>query len=797
MNINKTFIAFLVPIELFTLALIIIPFVQYNNLNVWDMPGHYSMVWYIRDYLLPHPLGWNPFFYGGFPQGQFYPFMFHYLAALLGLLVGSVMGLKVILSLSILITPASFYYFARKINFTSFESGLIMLLMWILMFIPYQHLGGNFYSTFLTGLVTGMFTLPFFFFYLGKLSESLDTGRYVFPSILLAFIILCHVFTATVAVIALVSFFLAKPGNLKKLFFVAKHISLSLLLTAFWVIPLLCKFSYVSITKISSFNINLLGLQTFFVVFITLFFMLAKNRGDIKPVLYLILTLTLISCFGYYLPINFHYGRLIVFVLLLMPVCVIQIFRVKASPIRLMIATPILTVMTLLVLLGLISISLNLSYPRGLGDMSINPGGVDDIDIDFGKVYGRILAVSSPDTVPHIHAVYNLVPINTKNCVLRGVFRESSLHERYVSRIHLNFDPYTFVWRDYNETINKNRAEIVPYQLNVFNINYIFTSKKLNWSNGVLDSEQIEVLEYTSKVTGEEKLIDLLIPKPWEVDGGVLKLLDSTENTSRIIVWYMNSSTKKETLKVLKRSEDLDYIKFEIKANETASVLLSSDFKYWRAYVDGVEVKIYVHPSYLMFYGGGIIELKYEESMLSTLNATTYKSMDVGYKNQTFALYTIGNSQLIEVLNYTPGRIDRGWSESVWGWFNSENVSKVMVYSETPLPDFIGVGNETVEIIERSETWEYIKFMVNSKKPVPVLIKISEFPNWRAYVGGREARIYRASPHMMLIYACGMVELRYGPVLWDYLGMLMSLLALGWLCFLVSKGIKKKKRFAG
>lgn len=796
MNINKTFIVFLIPIELFTVVRIIIPFLKYNNLNVWDMIGHYSLVWYIQDFLFPRVVGWNPFFYAGYPQGQFYPLLFHYLAAIFGFLFGSELGFKMVLSLSILLAPVSFYYFVRKFEFSSIESSLTMLLMWIFLFIPEQHLGGNFFSTFHTGMVTSMFAIPLFFFYLGKLNESFKTGRYVVPSILLGLIILSHIFTAVISIIALVSFFLAGSKSGKNLIFVFKHVSLSFLLTAFWIIPFLSKFDYISIIKISTLNTNLLCLQIFFVIFIAIFFMLVKRVVNIKPVLYMIFILTVMSCFRHYIPLNFHYDRLLIFILLLMPICVIQMFRVKVTPIGLMIATPILTVMTVLILLGLIPIFPDL-YPGDPEDVSINPEGVDDMDINFERVDGRVLTVSLLDTVPHIHTAYNLVPINTKNCVLRGVFKESSLHERYVSQIHLNFDPYTFVWRDYNETINKNRAEIVPHQLNVFNINYIFTSKKLNWSNGVLDSEQIEVLEYTSKVTGEEKLINLVIPKPWEVDGGVLKLLDSTENTSRIIVCYMNSSTEKETLKILKRSEDLDYIKFEIKANETAIVLLSSDFKYWRAYVDGVEVKIYVHPSYLMFYGGGTIELKYEESMLSTLNATTYKSIDVGYKNQTFALYKTGNSQLIEALNYTPRRIDRDWSESVWGWFNSENVSKVMVYSETPLPDFIGVGNETVEIIERSETWEYIKFMVNSEKPVPVLIKISEFPNWRAYVEGREARIYRASPHMMLIYASGMVELKYGPTLWDHLGMFMSLLALGWLCFVVSKGIKKKKQFAG
>ncbi|MEA3254635.1 MAG: 6-pyruvoyl-tetrahydropterin synthase-related protein [Candidatus Altiarchaeota archaeon] len=793
MDINKKFIVFLVPIELFTLIKIILPFLRYNNLNVWDMIGHYSLAWYIQDFLFPRAIGWNPFFYAGYPQGQFYPFLFHYLAAIAGFIFGSELGFKIVLSISILLAPIAFYYFARKFGFSTTESSFTMLIMWILLFFPREHIGGNFFSTFHNGMLTNMFAIPLLFFYLGKLNESFKTGRYVTSSILFGLITLTHIFTAVISVIAIASFLLAKPKSARNLIFVFKHVTLSSLLTAFWIIPFLSTSNYSYVMKILGSDGISIFLYASFVVFITIFFIFSREVGEIKPILYLLIILTLAMLFRQHIPVNIHYYRLSMFILLLMPICVVQIFRVKITPVKIITATPVLMVMVSLILVSLTPMFPGFLYPDKSEDLGINPGGVDDIDINFERVDGRVLVISLFGTNPSYHT-YNLVPMNTKNCILRGLFIQSSIHGLYTSAIQFEFEPHTFLWGAPAYTLDipaENKTELIQHQLDIFNINYIFTSKELNWSNKVADSEEIEVLEYAPKITDEVKLIDFFIPGVRESDKQVLRLLNSSENTSRIIVYSTNPST--ETLKTLKRSKDLDYIKFETGSNETAVIFLSNDFKYyWRSYVNGEEVGIpvypnHLYPTHLVFLGNGTIELKYEESLLNTLNATLYRNVDVGYKNQTFALYRVGDSKLIEVLNYTPQRIERDWGESVWGWFNSKNISRVMVYSETPLPGFVGTGNETVDIIERSETWEYLKFIVESEKPVPVLIKISEFPNWKAYVNGRETRIYRASPYMMLIYGNGVIELKYEPTIWDRLGMLLSLIGLGWLCFI---GIK-------
>jgi hypothetical protein len=124
-----------------------------------------------------------------------------------------------------------------------------------------------------------------------------------------------------------------------------------------------------------------------------------------------------------------------------------------------------------------------------------------------------------------------------------------------------------------------------------------------------------------------------------------------------------------------------------------------------------------------------------------------------------YELYKVGNSSLIEVLDYKPEVLKGDWDDRVSRWFISDNVSRVYVDSE--VPDYKGKGNESVEILEVSERQDYLRFRVDSDKRVPVLVKISYFPNWKAYEDGKEIKVYRASPHLMLVYGKGLIEMRF------------------------------------
>jgi len=80
---------------------------------------------------------------------------------------------------------------------------------------------------------------------------------------------------------------------------------------------------------------------------------------------------------------------------------------------------------------------------------------------------------------------------------------------------------------------------------------------------------------------------------------------------------------------------------------------------------------------------------------------------------------------------------------------------------------------------------------------VPVLVKISYFPNWKAYEIKNEIKkeipIYKASPAIMLVYAQDEVEMKYEDLWIDKLGKVISLITFfGILAFFVLRFLKSK-----
>ena len=116
----------------------------------------------------------------------------------------------------------------------------------------------------------------------------------------------------------------------------------------------------------------------------------------------------------------------------------------------------------------------------------------------------------------------------------------------------------------------------------------------------------------------------------------------------------------------------------------------------------------------------------------------------------------------------------------------------MIVRSQTNLPEGIGEPGQKAEVLDISRNGEYMKFLVSAEKPVPVYIKVTYFPNWKAYVNGKQTEVYMASPYMMLVYGNGIVELKYEPLLIDYLGLLLSAAGILWTLyyFIISKKYK-------
>ena len=176
--------------------------------------------------------------------------------------------------------------------------------------------------------------------------------------------------------------------------------------------------------------------------------------------------------------------------------------------------------------------------------------------------------------------------------------------------------------------------------------------------------------------------------------------------------------------------------------------------------------------------------------MQSTITTTiTTKTSSTTYND--FYLYKLEKTNLIEPLNYSPRVVKGDWMNASVNWFMSEDIKNGIIAFED-VPDFVGTGSEKVTIQNISELNDKIDFYVDSDKAVPLLIKISYFPNWKAYSAGKALKTYRVSPNMILIYGKGEINLRYEPLFIDKISSIISIITLLWILYYIYRFNLKK-----
>lgn len=604
---------------------ILVPFFRENNLLGYDMSGMYFSSWYTSKYLFPAPIGWNPYFYFGFAQNQFYGPLYPYLVSILALAMPIDLAFRVMLALVLLATPISFYYFARSFGFTRNNSSAIMLLMFcILLIFPWDFFGGTIHSTFGVGLLANALALPLFFFYLGSLKKNYLKGKILPPGILLSLIALAHSLSALAALFAMLAFFISRPDK-KTLLFTLGHFALAFLLSAFYIVPALAKIEYASVYQIGSLANNLLLLAGAIILLVAVKLLKRENILPLSAFLLLILSFSYVGEEILHLPVHFY--RFTAFIYLIVPILIFEFFRTKTN-----ISWGVAFALSALCLLSVSDL-----HPEGYSKLQSFP----EINIPKNE---RLLVEAAPDKEPTPHEFQYGIPMKNEIYTATGVFAESAKNARYVFDIQNEMDPSNISWGIITDTdrasgLWSENYKYLPGQLGLFGINYVATA-----------SAPVE---------------------QWEL----------------------------------------------------------------------LEENIFAGLPYAGQYN--------------------------------LSLYKAGNHSLVEALNSIPEYAGENWDEKVTDWFLSEEVNTKILVNEN-VPEFVAKGTETVEILEQSMRQDYLRFKVNSDVIVPVLVKISQFPNWHAYSGGKELHIYRASPYLMLVYARGEIEFRYEQTPGDTFGWVLS-----------------------
>lgn len=146
------------------------------------------------------------------------------------------------------------------------------------------------------------------------------------------------------------------------------------------------------------------------------------------------------------------------------------------------------------------------------------------------------------------------------------------------------------------------------------------------------------------------------------------------------------------------------------------------------------------------------------------------------YEELDIIEYYFFEPQMAEILNYDPlYKLEP--SDLDWLQYSAMFLSHTAAtLTKHPVTGY--QLNPDAKITNYQRTNNNIQIQVDSNTPVPILIKESYFPRWKAYVNGEETQIYLTAPYLMTIVGNGEIELKYGMTFIDKLSYLISGLSL-------------------
>jgi hypothetical protein len=145
------------------------------------------------------------------------------------------------------------------------------------------------------------------------------------------------------------------------------------------------------------------------------------------------------------------------------------------------------------------------------------------------------------------------------------------------------------------------------------------------------------------------------------------------------------------------------------------------------------------------------------------LSPITARTLDPGKKLEDgFTLYKLPQPALVEVMKKWPRAIaPENYPRAVRRWFLDGGREEIATFDESAQQSDTAIKGE-IRNLRTSANRDRIRFFVKAEHPVPVLIKVSYFPNFRAYdAAGNRLPLFRAAPYIMGTVAKGLVEIRY------------------------------------
>ncbi|MCU1391257.1 MAG: hypothetical protein JWL72_4595, partial [Ilumatobacteraceae bacterium] len=248
-----TFLFFVVALVI-TLNVVHWDLITTNNTPTGgDMGAHVMAPAYLRDHLLPDLRlnGWNPYWYDGFPLYRFYMVIPALMIILLNVLIPYGIAFKIVAVLGILTLPICCWAFGRLAKFLYPIPELFTIAALIFLLDDSKDLailGGTVKST-MAGEFSFSIALSFAMLGLGLYAKGLETGKYRGrTAVILALAVLSHGIVAIFVVVGVLLMSLVWMDRTRLKYCLTTLVPMGLL-TAFWIIPFTSGSAYMTDMK--------------------------------------------------------------------------------------------------------------------------------------------------------------------------------------------------------------------------------------------------------------------------------------------------------------------------------------------------------------------------------------------------------------------------------------------------------------------------------------------------------------------------------------------------------------------
>lgn len=246
-----------------------------------DMGAHVMGPAFLRDHLLPHfqLSGWSNYWYAGFPMYRFYMVVPALLIVLLNIVFPYGIAFKIIAVSGVVTLPLCCWAFGRLARFRYPLPELFALAGLLFLFDEsFSIYGGNVKST-MAGEFSFSMALSLGVLGLGLFARGLETGKYRnWAAIVLSLACLCHGIVLIFVALGALLLWLVWMDKTRFIYGITTGFT-AFLLSAFWVVPFLFNHAYMTDMKYGyrpsgasdSFWDMFFPLTTFFDIFITTF----------------------------------------------------------------------------------------------------------------------------------------------------------------------------------------------------------------------------------------------------------------------------------------------------------------------------------------------------------------------------------------------------------------------------------------------------------------------------------------------------------------------------------------------